>query len=241
MSDILPIDPAEIVEEPPMPPTMAPNASIGEINDEIEENDAVEEEVVKEKKTIFEVPPKEVAINKKTGKPKRQLSEKQLAHLKKAQEASRIKRMATRAAKDLEKAHKKMDIEKRKQAKIEKKLENDSLIEFRAQIYNEEKAKAQKDSTWDETRLQNLMKSTIESYLTEKKKQKPVPKAFIPAPMNYPQMPASHQTNQQVPQQYQQQYTQQPPPIQQPIYRQQQHQNHNAISNLFGYDANNNM
>ena len=35
MSDILPIDPAEIVEEPPMPalvpPTMAPNASIGEI------------------------------------------------------------------------------------------------------------------------------------------------------------------------------------------------------------------
>ena len=222
MSDILPIDPAEIVEEPPMPP-MPPTMAI--------------EMVVKEKKTIFEVPPKEVAINKKTGKPKRQLSEKQLAHLKKAQEASRIKRMATREAKDLEKAHKKMDIEKRKQAKIEKKLENDSLIEFRAQIYNEEKAKAQKDSTWDETRLQNLMKSTIESYLTEKKKQKPVPKAFIPAPMNYPQMPASHQTNQQVPQQYQQQYT--PPP--QPIYRQQQHQNHNAISNLFGYDANNNM
>ena len=234
MADILPIDPANIIEDTPQPVTIAIEEIKEEESDLEDEPPAVE---IKEKQKIFEVPASR-PINKKTGKPKKQLSDKQMAHLKKAQEASRIKRMATREAKDMEKAQKKMDIQKRKEAKLEKKLENESLIEFRAQIYNEEKAKAQRDSTWDEDRLQNLMKNTIENYLTEKKKQKPIPKAFIPAQMNYPQMPASHQTNQQVPQQYQQQYTQPKP---QPVYRQQQHQNHDAISNLFGYDANNNM
>ena len=236
MADILPIDPAKLNEEPVEPVETNIKIEIEEpLAPILEEDDEIDKEVeLKSKKqTIFEVPKKEepVVISKITGKPKRKCSEKKLLALKKAQQASRLKRAANKEQKDLEKAGQRLELQKRKQEKLDKKLESDTTLELRQQIYLEEVARAQKDTIWDTERLTNLMNNTINNYITEKKKQKPVPKAFIPAQQAYPQY-----TPQQQPQQQQQTYYQPPQP--QPVqYSYKQPSNNNVMNDLFGFNG----
>ena len=173
-------------------------------------------------------------ISKITGKPKRKCSEKKLLALKKAQEASRIKRLANKEKRDLEKAAKRADIQERKQKKVEKEISDDAYMDLRAKIYKEEKARAIKDATWDEERITALMTKTIGNFIDTKKKQKPVPKAHIPYPMTYPQMPVNHPSNQQqfvAPQQHSP-YLQN----QQPHYNQHQQASNNVMTSLFGFN-----
>ena len=230
MADILPIDPAKLNEEPVEPVETNIKIEIEEPLAPILEEDDNEVEVKVKKQTIFEVPKEEepVVISKITGKPKRKCSEKKLLALKKAQQASRLKRAANKEQKDLEKAGQRLELQKRKQEKLDKKLESDTTLELRQQIYLEEVARAQKDTIWDTERLTNLMNNTINNYITEKKKQKPVPKAFIPAQQAYPQY-----TPQQQPQQQQTYY--QPPP--QPQYTYKQPSNNNVMNDLFGFNG----
>ena len=164
------------------------------------------------------------------------MNDKQLANLAKAQEASRKKRGAVKEAREMVKTAKKLEIEKRKQEKIDKNIEDDAMIEMRRQIYLEETARAKADATWDEERLTALMTKTIGNYITEKKSQKPKPKEFIPAQQQYQQFPPHHPQNQ-----YAQPYNYQPQPppnyaTNKPIYQQKQQKNVDTLSNLFGYN-----
>lgn len=242
MSDILPIDPATIEEEPeaPEPPKVEMKVIDNDITDD--EHDIKEDHDIKEEKIdeleVFEKPEEpKVVISKITGKPKRKCSEKKLLALKKAQEASRIKRLANKEKRDLEKAKKRADIAERKQKKVEKEISDDVYMDLRAKIYKEEKARALKDATWDEDRLTKLMEKTIGNFLDTKKKQKPVPKAHIPHPMTYPQMPANHPSNQQqqfvAPQQHNPYIQQQP---YKPVYTQQQQASNDVMTSLFGFN-----
>lgn len=240
MSEILPIDREKLTQEPE--PT--PSIEIKIEEPETEEKDAVEtkeetkEEIKDTKEDLFDKPKIEppVVISKRTGKPKRKMSDKQLANLAKAQEASRIKRGKVKEARELAKTAKKLEIEKRKQEKIDKKLEDDAMVEMRNKIYLEETARAKADATWDEARLSALMNKTIQNYITEKKAQKPKPKEFIPAQQVYQQYPPQHPQNQ-----YAQPYAYQPQPppnyaTSKPIYQQKQSKNTDPMSNLFGYN-----
>ena len=216
MSDILPIDPATIEEEPVEQQEVKLEMKIDEQEQEPEE----EQEDIKQVE-VFD-------------KPKRKCSEKKLLALKKAQEASRIKRLANKEKRDLEKAAKRADIQERKQKKVEKEISDDAYMDLRAKIYKEEKARAIKDATWDEERITALMTKTIGNFIDTKKKQKPVPKAHIPYPMTYPQMPVNHPSNQQqfvAPQQHSP-YIQN----QQPHYNQQQQASNNVMTSLFGFN-----
>ena len=216
------------------------------------EDDKVEETVEPEAEQteMFEKPkpvPK-VEISKRTGKPKRKMNEKQLANLKKAQEASRKKRGAMREAKEMEKTAKRLDLEKRKKEKVDKRLEDEAMIEYRRQVYLEESNKAKHDNTWDEERLTSLMTRTIGNYLDEKKKQKPKPKEFIPihhqqyqqyptnAPQNYQQAPQFYQQQQQQQQTQQPQYVQ-PPRDNRPQYMNKPKATKDTMTNLFGYSG----
>ena len=228
MSDILPIDPATIEEEPVEQQEVKLEMKIDEQEEEQEQEDIKQLEV-------FDKPQEpKVVISKITGKPKRKCSEKKLLALKKAQEASRIKRLANKEKRDLEKAAKRADIQERKQKKVEKEISDDAYMDLRAKIYKEEKARAIKDATWDEERITALMTKTIGNFIDTKKKQKPVPKAHIPYPMTYPQMPVNHPSNQQqfvAPQQHSP-YIQN----QQPHYNQQQQASNNVMTSLFGFN-----
>ena len=238
MSDILPIDPATIEEEPALEIKMKIDEQEKEVVEEVEQEVEQEEVEEKEELEVFEKPEEpKVVISKITGKPKRKCSEKKLLALKKAQEASRIKRLANKEKRDLEKAKKRADIAERKQKKVEKEISDDVYMDLRAKIYKEEKARALKDATWDEERLTKLMEKTIGNFLDTKKKQKPVPKAHIPHPMTYPQMPANHPSNQQqqfvAPQQHNPYIQQQP---YKPVYTQQQQASNDVMTNLFGFN-----
>ena len=240
MSDILPIDPATIIDEAPEAPE-PPKVEMKVIDNDIntdDEHDIKEDHDIKEEVEVFEKPEEpKVVISKITGKPKRKCSEKKLLALKKAQEASRIKRLANKEKRDLEKAAKRADIQERKQKKVEKEISDDVYMDLRAKIYKEEKARAIKDATWDEERITALMTKTIGNFIDTKKKQKPVPKAHIPHPMTYPQMPVSHPNNQQqqfvAPQQHNPYIQQQP---YKPVYNQHQQASNDVMTNLFGFN-----
>ena len=220
MAGILPIDPDKLnievppkieikVEEATPPPSPHPSSP--------PPTDVSDDE--SPKKELFEKPKIEpkIEISKRTGKPKR-------------------KRGAVKEAREMAKTAKKLEIEKRKQEKVESKLEDDAMIEMRRQIYLEETARAKADATWDEDRLTALMTKTIGNYITEKKAQKPKPREFIPAQQQYQQFPPQHPQNQ-----YSQPYTYQPQPppnyaTNKPLYQQKPKKNIDTLNNLFGYN-----
>tara|TARA_R110000851_G_scaffold21066_3_gene63528 strand:- start:213 stop:929 length:717 start_codon:yes stop_codon:yes gene_type:complete len=236
MSDILPIDPANIKEEEAEPIKIQIEEKEEDntlvLAEELKKHEGVAEKDEPINKKIFDKPEK-VEISKRTGKPKRKLTDTQLENLKKAREKSHAKRAAMKEGKDMVKAQKRLDIDKRKKEKLDKKLEEESIIELRQQIYQEERDRAHKDATWDEERLTKLMNTTISNFITERKKQKPVPKAFIPAQQQYQQLPP-----QQQPVPTPQYYTQQP-------YRATSHghssnpagASSDVMSSLFGYNG----
>lgn len=251
MAGILPIDPdkldkirerdaqlkLEIEEKEATPPDNTEDDKVDETV-EPDQEEAEQTEMFEKPKPV----PK-VEISKRTGKPKRKMNEKQLANLKKAQEASRKKRSAMREAKEMEKTAKRLDLEKRKKEKVDKRLEDEAMIEYRRQVYLEESNKAKKDNTWDEERLTSLMTRTIGNYLDEKKKQKPKPKEFIPIHhQQYQQYPThAPQNHQQTPQFYQTHPPQQPQYVQQqdnrPQYMNKPKATKDTMTSLFGYSG----
>ena len=258
MSEILPIDPTTIKEEEPIkmevkdmevkdkdydvdaasggieePEEKDKQETIESLKRELKKHEGLATKDEPINKTIFEKKEKvKVEISKRTGKPKRKLTETQLENLKKAREKSQAKRAAMKESKDMLKAQKRLDIDKRKREKLDKKLEEESLIELRQKIYEEERERAKKDATWDEERLTGLMNKTISNFLTERKKQKPTPKAFIPAPTQFHQLPP-----QQQPAPTPQYYTQQPYRPSNAGAANNNNGSGDVMSSLFGYNG----
>ena len=193
----------------------------------VEEEPQKEKEEINEVVSIFEKP---VEISKKTGKPKRQLTEAQRANLAKAREKSAAKRRALKDAKAMEKAEKKIKRDAISEEKYKKQEEDDSRIRLAAKL----KLDAEKASHWSEDRIAKLMEQTLDNYIAKKKKMKPTPRESIPykaAPVPSPQVQRQRQQQQQRPPQ--QQYYQQPMPhYQQPSYR--SNAESNVMDTLFG-------
>ena len=159
--------------------------------------DVVDVEPEQEQESIFEKP---VEISKKTGKPKRKLTEKQLENLKKAREKSAAKRSALKGAKAIEKAEKKLKRDLVMEERLKKKQDEEIQIRLAAQM----KLDAEKASHWSEDRLISLMEKTLDNYIDKKKKMKPKARESIPHPT--PQMPPAQQRQMQHGQQPQQYY-----------------------------------
>jgi len=166
----------EVLEEKP---TMVIEPSEEQI---LAEPDDVPEKAQEE---LFEKPEAEpkVEISKKTGKPKRKLTEKQLLGLAKAREKSKARRMELKEAKQIDKEKKKIQREMKNEEKYAKKEEQESLIRLKAQM----KLDVEKNATWDEERLSSLMMKTIDTYMEKKKAMKAKPQVSIPNPTQMPQ------------------------------------------------------
>ena len=215
-TDILPINREALEDEAEQQPKQENKEELKVIC-EIESEDSVEEEEApvemfdkpKTKKEIKE--PVVVEISKKTGKPKRKLSEKQLANLAAAREKSHAKRSKLKEAREMEKAADKLKRKDSRQAALAKREEQDDLISYKAQL----KMEAEKSAHWDEDRLNGLIERSIDNYLDKKKRAKPIPKVHIPAQQAYPQYTPQSQQQQQayyqpIPQQPQHYQTQNP-------------------------------
>ena len=184
MSDILPIDRGLLEEETEDKPI-----------EETKENDSIkvvdeeepEEESKDPPKAVFEKPVvEEPVISKRTGKPKRKLTQQQLDNLKKAREKSQARRKELKEAKEIQKEQKKMARELKQEEKLRKKEEQEEIIRLKAKM----KTEAERHATWDEERLAGLMEKTIENYIKKKKSMKPEPKTFIPnTQLQYPNLP----------------------------------------------------
>lgn len=168
---------------------------------EVEEQSIVtkekNEEVIKEaeepidNKEIFEKP--KIEISKKTGKPKRKMTQSQIDGLRKAREKSAARRSALKEGKDIEKETKRLQREQKREEKEDKSARAQELITLKAKLANE----AQQANTWDETRLMGLMEKTIENFIQKKKAEKPKPQVFIPPVNHNPQVaPQYYQTSQ---------------------------------------------
>lgn len=241
-TDILPINREELVEEAPEKQQEQLNKEeLKVICEEESEGEEVVEEAEVEQEEMFEKPkpkPKKeikepvVEISKKTGKPKRKLTEKQLASLAAAREKSQAKRTKLKEAREMEKAAEKLKRKEKREEALRKKEAQDDLIAYKAKL----KMEAEKSATWDEERLQGLIERSIDNYLDKKKRAKPVPKVHIPAQQAYPQYSPQAPQNQQayyqpVPQQPQHYNTQNP---NQYIKVHKKEKNNDAMSSLFG-------
>ena len=141
----------------------------------------------KAKEELFDKKPP-VRISKKTGKPVKELSEKQLENLRTARAKGLEKRQKMAIAKkkefEVEKLEKTRHIRERKK----KILEQDALIMAHAQDEVEKKEKA----GWNEDRMAALMNRTLDTYMEKREKAKQL-RTTIPAPpegyMYYPGQP----------------------------------------------------
>tara|TARA_R110002126_G_scaffold23882_7_gene83367 strand:+ start:532 stop:1278 length:747 start_codon:yes stop_codon:yes gene_type:complete len=141
----------------------------------------------KAKEELFDKKPP-VRISKKTGKPVKELSEKQLENLRTARAKGLEKRQKMAIAKkkefEVEKLEKTRHIRERKK----KVLEQDALIMAHAQDEVEKKEKA----GWNEDRMAALMNRTLDTYMEKREKAKQL-RTTIPAPpegyMYYPGQP----------------------------------------------------
>jgi hypothetical protein len=222
---ILPIDVQDVVDvvdvEAPEPER---------IEKEVQPHD-VEEEVVEETTPRIRIKQEEIFVKETSEKHKKKrkpMSDAQKEKLAIAREKSLARRRALKEAKDLEKATLQIERKQKIDAKVAKKMEQDSVMEMKARIYKEAQSKA----TWDEDRLVNLMTKTIDNYIETKKKQKPVPRQHIPHPNQYPHLPPQHQPQ---PQNYYGQPQHQQSGPQQPQQPHQQSGGHQAYNSLFGF------
>jgi len=121
----------------------------------------------------------------------------------------------------VEAAKKKLEREQKKQAKIDKQMEQDAMIELQAKM----KLEAEQNATWSEERLTKLMEKTLDNYIAKKKKEKaPTTRQQIVPPQPQSTYVQHHQ---QPPQAYQQ-----PPPQQ--TYRVPSANGMNFADNPFG-------
>ena len=204
MSDILPIDIEDLVDEQvDSVDSKIPEAEGQGVTMEIEE-------VESDKKTeddCFEKPNYNEKPLTAKGKPrKRKMTEKQLENLRKAQQKSVARRKEMKEVKDLEKAEKLALKEIEMEKKLSKKMEGEVRLKMAARMNAEAKESARKTETWDEDRLTALMERTLDNYVAKKRAMKPKPRETIPAPVPQPQyQPAYHQQPQR-PQAYKPNY-----------------------------------
>lgn len=216
----------------------AEEESTGDLKMTIESEEVKEPEEVKESpnvsapeqepESIFEKP---LEISKKTGKPKRKLTEKQLENLKKAREKSAAKRSALKGVKAIEKAEKKLKRDLAMEERLKKKQDEDIQIRLAAQM----KLDAEKASHWSEDRLISLMEKTLDNYIDKKKKMKPKARESIPHPT--PQMPPAQQRQMQHSQQPQQYYQASHKTFNQHRQTLPPPQAGNTLQTLFGFDG----
>jgi hypothetical protein len=159
----------------------------GEVESSDEEDPPPKLKKKKAKEELFDKKPP-VRISKKTGKPVKELSEKQLENLRTARAKGLEKRQKMAIAKkkefEVEKLEKTRHIRERKK----KILEQDALIMAHAQEEVEKKEKA----GWNEDRMAALMNRTLDTYMEKREKAKQL-RTTIPAPpegyMYYPGQP----------------------------------------------------
>jgi len=236
MSTILPVDiQEEPVEKPNIKMEVKPPLEKQELQPIPEETKTVEEPV----EDIFEKAKEEVAatqpkpstpLTKTKEKKKRQLSQLQLDNLAKARAKSIARRKELKESKAIEKAKIKIEKDTVREAKVQKRMEEDSIIQMKAKLLKEAEDKAYANATWDEDKITKLMEKTLDSYMLKKKKEKAQPKAFIPHKNQYPQ-----QAQQQIDPRY---YQPAPQQNQQPRYMNNPPQNYSsndAVQNLFGF------
>ena len=122
-----------------------------------------------------------VELSKKTGKPKRQMTEKQKANLAAAREKAKIKRkqLAEARAKERERelAEKTKHIRERKA----RKLQQDALLKAEVE---EELIKEEKD-IWNEERITSLMNKTLDAYFEKRQKKKELREQIAAPPQGY--------------------------------------------------------
>tara|TARA_R110002096_G_scaffold306636_1_gene501262 strand:- start:264 stop:1001 length:738 start_codon:yes stop_codon:yes gene_type:complete len=159
------------------------NSNEPEVLQEIPEPDEKSQDELFEKPEVEDKPA--IEISKKTGKPKRKLTQKQLDSLAKAREKSMARRAKVKEAKLIKKETKKLEREAKMEKKMEAKEEEDALIRMKAEMQME----ANKSATWDEEKLSNLMMKTIDSYVEKKKAMKAKPQVSIPTQNYRPQQP----------------------------------------------------
>ena len=145
-----------------------------EIEEEIVEPKGEKEQFVKPE------PEPEVEISKRTGKPKRKLTDLQKENLRKARERSVARRKQLKEAKELERKTDKIKREQIKNERIAKMEKADEMLELKARL----KLEAEQAGNWTEERLQGLIDKSIDKYIEKKKQMKPVPKAVVPPPRN---------------------------------------------------------
>jgi hypothetical protein len=154
---------------------------------EAEEEEAPLPSKKKKKDEMFDKPEK-VRISKKTGKPVKQLTEKQLDNLKMAREKGLAKRRALAEAKKKEEQVKKLEKTRHIRQRKAKKMEEEALIMAHA----EEEVIEKEKSRWDEEKLVSLMNRTLDTYMDKREKKKQL-RTTIPAPaegyMYYPGQP----------------------------------------------------
>lgn len=213
-------------------------------NEQEVETETIEEEQPHLESEIEDVKPKvidtltddmfirddDVPIKKETQtqKKKRVMSQAQLNNLKKAREASAIRRKALKEAKDIEKAAKRMDLEAKKDAKLEKQMEQQSMIDMKAKLMQN----AEKNATWDESRLEKLMEKTLDNYIAKRKKEKaPTTRQPLVSSQPITQVPHYQQQQQQQQQPQQAYYPQQ---TQQQLYRPLHNMDDNPFSKFMG-------
>jgi hypothetical protein len=167
--------------------------TVKEVAEEESEGEATEEEDPPPKpkkrgqKEMF-VKEKPERISKKTGKPIRKLTEKQLDNLAAAREKGLEKRRALKKAKEKEAAIQKAEKTRHIRARKKKQMDEEALIMAHAE---EEVVKAERNA-WDEERLVSLMNKTLDTYMTKREKKKQL-RTTIPAPpegyLYYPGQP----------------------------------------------------
>lgn len=210
-----------------------------------EDEDDVEEskeffEKPKPKKKVIEIDEPVKEISKKTGKPKRKMTEAQLSNLAKARDKSKLARQKAKEAKDVEKVIKKKERSAKVEAKLMEKEKTEALLEYKAQIQME----ANQNASWSDERLQKLMFSTIDTYMDKRRieKSQPKPKVTIPNQNYNPNVPQYQQSGGQA------QYSQ-PNVIPQQNYNHGRHHQqpqlppgngrsknyNNTMNNLFGF------
>ena len=151
---------------------------------EDEETNEPEDDDELKQDTIFELEEEpEIEISKKTGKPKRKMTQTQKDNLAKAREKSCEKRKQMKLVKLKEKELKKAERTKHIRLKQAKQAEEEAQIAALAQ--NE--VMKQEKSEWDQDRLVNLMNTTMDTYFekrrVEKTKRAQIP--MDPADMGY--------------------------------------------------------
>ena len=177
---------------------------------------------------IFEKP---VEISKKTGKPKRKLTQSQIDGLAKAREKSAAKRRALKEAKEIEKEEKRLKRAAANEEKVKKREEEESRIRLAAQL----KMDAEKASHWSEDRLAKLMEKTLDNYIAKKKKMKPAPRESIPYQAESKPLPSPQQQSRQRQAYYQPQPYHDPTPhYQQATHRSALSQEANIMNTMFG-------